>query len=553
MPGLSTIASSSAVALKPHGAWLTRPLDWRWEGVLPKIDLVVVPQERSSPVSQARRGGCRSRGDRSFVACCAGLLLLWRAQSPSRVPRQLSSFLGRRHPRLQRVVRCAQVALSSAAQPQSFLVMVLASIKRFLTKIRDEEQRQGSSKASPNEGEAERVTILAAVINVMLAAVKLVAGMWSGSAALVADAWHSLSDLVSDAVTFWAVRMAQEPPDSEHPYGHGRYEALGALGVSALVMSAGVGIAVDAWQRLLLLANTWELVSFGSIGASSTLAFAACLISILSKEFLFRVTEVVGRRLNSPALLANAKHHRSDALSSVIAALGILGARFGVSTFDPLAALGVAILVLRMGASVGADALAQLTDTTDESVVRVAKHAAMVSGTAGVYGVKARAMGSHWQIELTVVPSQTGISISAGNHLAARVRKAVMTALPSTEACMVCVRCGSEDKLPQPGLPCPDQVDSQVKRALADVEGVQGVSRTVTHYTKQSSIVEVWVDFPAEHRVSECASIAEEARRKILASAPHFAEAHIHLALPGDAAQSKPTGDVMNAHSAAFA
>lgn len=379
---------------------------------------------------------------------------------------------------------------------------------------------------------AQRVTLMAVAVNLSLAVLKLIGGVIGTSAALVADAGHSFSDLISDGITLWAVRMARLPPDEDHPYGHGKFEAVGAFGVSILVISAGVGIGVQSCTLLRSLACETCATAIPSTGLPGVLALAVCMISIVSKEFLYRATDLVGRRLKSPVLQANAKHHRSDVWSSVVALVGVAGSWFGIRCLDPIAALGVAIMVFRMGADVAVDALGQLTDTTDDSIVSAVKRAAAkVSGTAGVKNVRARAMGSTWLAEVEVLPDEFVQSASAADHLAARVQCAVRAAVPDASECLVRVNTGNFGCEAMARMPTPREIDVQVKQLLKALPEIHATTRTMTHFLDGAPSVEVWIKVSPEHSIGECTQIAERARSVLLAGESSLVSAQVHLAL----------------------
>ncbi|KAJ1629110.1 hypothetical protein T492DRAFT_580610, partial [Pavlovales sp. CCMP2436] len=195
------------------------------------------------------------------------------------------------------------------------------------------------------------ITVVGAALNVLLAALKLLAGIYGHSAAMVADAAHSMSDLASDVITMWSVRMGRLPPDDDHPYGHERYEAVGSLIIAAMLVTTGWAIGAHAWaQGHSILAGQSAVAAALQAGHShahahslfvtqvpKAISLSAALFSLVSKEWLFRATSAVGRRLESSVLLANAQHHRSDALSSIMAFVGIAFAMLGVPILDPVA------------------------------------------------------------------------------------------------------------------------------------------------------------------------------------------------------------------------
>ena len=174
------------------------------------------------------------------------------------------------------------------------------------------------------EKELSKVTVVGSIGNLVLLAFKFVAGIVAGSSAMVADAVHSLSDFLTDIIVLIFIRIGAKPQDADHDYGHGKYETLATLFVALALAGAAVGIIVSGALKIArwLQGETLEM--------PGTLALWAALLSILVKEILFRYTEARGKALESPAVVANAWHHRSDALSSIGAAIGIGGALLGV-------------------------------------------------------------------------------------------------------------------------------------------------------------------------------------------------------------------------------
>lgn len=197
---------------------------------------------------------------------------------------------------------------------------------------------------------AEGVTLVGAAMNVFLAALKFGAGMVAGSASLVADAGHSLSDLVTDAVCMLALRLRNE-----------RAEASCTLAIGAVLCATGIGMSSAAGVALISLTRAGAARGAHlALRGCDVAALLVAIFSVLSKEWLFRITHAVGTRRAAPTLVANAFHHRSDALSSVAAIVGVGGAMLGFGRVDLLAALMVGGMVLSMGLEVGSDALCQL-------------------------------------------------------------------------------------------------------------------------------------------------------------------------------------------------
>lgn len=193
--------------------------------------------------------------------------------------------------------------------------------------------------------EVYRVTFVGTVVNMVLVVAKFVAGILGHSGAMIADAVHSLSDFVTDIVVFVMVGVSSKPQDADHNYGHGKYETLATAVIGLALMLAGIGICYSGVSAVVAVIKGEILPAPGYV------ALAAALISIVSKELLFRYTIKAGKRVNSQAVVANAWHHRSDALSSIATAVGIggailLGEEWRV--LDPIAAIFVSVFVIKV-------------------------------------------------------------------------------------------------------------------------------------------------------------------------------------------------------------
>lgn len=201
------------------------------------------------------------------------------------------------------------------------------------------------SDNTSREKEIYKVTLWGGAVNLLLLVFKFVAGVTAHSSAMIADAVHSLSDFVTDIVVIAFVRISGKPQDEDHEYGHGKYETFATALIGAALLFVGVGIFADSASGIVGFMRGERLEAPGM------LAFVAALVSVLSKEAVYRYTVIKGRRLNSKAVIANAWHHRSDALSSIGTMAGIGGAIFlGDSwrVLDPLAALVVSLFVIRV-------------------------------------------------------------------------------------------------------------------------------------------------------------------------------------------------------------
>ena len=209
------------------------------------------------------------------------------------------------------------------------------------------------------EKEIYRVTIAGTVVNVLLTVFKFMAGVLGASAAMIADAVHSLSDLLTDFVVLLFVKLSSRPADSDHPYGHGKYETLATAMVAIALLAAGGVLLSEGVQKIVAAIHGEQLVMPGKI------ALWAALVSIAAKEGVYWITIAVAKRVDSSALRANAWHHRTDALSSVATALGIgcallFGGKWAI--LDPIAAVLVSVFILVAAAKLLYEAVQDLLE-----------------------------------------------------------------------------------------------------------------------------------------------------------------------------------------------
>lgn len=247
-----------------------------------------------------------------------------------------------------------------------------------------------------------RVTLLGSVVNLLLLVFKFVAGVLGHSAAMIADAVHSLSDFVTDLIVIVFVKISSKPEDADHAYGHGKYETLASCIIGLALIVVGVMMGYNATVKIVdVVRNGTELASPGII------ALAAAVLSIVLKEWMFHLTRKVAREVDSPAVEANAWHHRSDALSSVGTAIGIggavlLGSKWAV--LDPIAALVVSVFIVVQAAKILSDAIDQLMEKSLPRDVeqRICEIVYEEEGTSDIHHLRTRKIGSQISIELHV-------------------------------------------------------------------------------------------------------------------------------------------------------
>ena len=249
--------------------------------------------------------------------------------------------------------------------------------------------------------EITRVTLVGGVANLLLVGFKFVAGVAGHSGAMLADAVHSLSDFVTDVVVLAFVGISARPQDASHDFGHGKFETVATLFIGLALAAAAVGIVVSGAGKLAQWLQGEELPSPGRI------ALWGALVSIAVKEILFQYTARKGKKLQSTAVVANAWHHRSDALSSIGAAVGIAGAIFlgkRWTVLDPLASIVVGAMLVKvawdlLGPSIGELTEQSLPDDTEREIMDIVES---VGGVSQPHNLRTRRIGAHIAAEVHI-------------------------------------------------------------------------------------------------------------------------------------------------------
>lgn len=266
---------------------------------------------------------------------------------------------------------------------------------------------------------ATRITVAGMLVNILLTAGKIAAGILGRSAAMLADGFHSLSDIITDVVVLAFVRISGKDSDDGHHYGHGKYETFATMLISFALMVVGVAIF---WESLV---KVYAAISGAVLDKPGTIALWAALVSIVVKEWLFRWTRNVGKRIDSQAVVANAWHHRSDALSSIGTALGIGGAIFlgeGWRVLDPLAGMVVSVFIVKVAWDLGMPSIRELLEASlpDHINDEIASLISNQHGVKAFHRLKTRKIGSILAIEVHVKVDK-GLSVEASHEIATAV------------------------------------------------------------------------------------------------------------------------------------
>jgi cation diffusion facilitator family transporter len=270
----------------------------------------------------------------------------------------------------------------------------------------------------PAAQQARQITVAGFAINFLLAGFKFAVGFFGRSQAVMADGVHSLSDMVTDLFILIGIKFWSAPADECHPYGHQRIETITTVGIASLLAFAAAGLG---WRAVHQLADP--------VCPPLSYVFIAPLISIIVKEILFRRTREVGRRIHSPAVMANAWHHRSDVISSIPPLVAVVAAAINPkwAFLDAVGALVVALLILRVAWKIAAPALAELTErgASPQELQIIEALACAVSGVCSVHKIRTRRLGAGLFIDLHVVVDGD-LTVRASHEIASAMQKALI-------------------------------------------------------------------------------------------------------------------------------
>ncbi len=281
------------------------------------------------------------------------------------------------------------------------------------------------------EKQAIKVSLVSIFGNVVLSILKFATGVFANSQAMISDAVHSSSDVFSSIIVIVGVKISAKESDKEHPYGHERLECVAAIVLSTVLIITGVGIGYSAFKKL-------SGGLYLDIAAPGILALVAAIVSIISKEAMFWYTKYYAKVIDSSALMADAWHHRSDALSSIGALIGIGFARFGFPIMEPIASLVICIFICKAAYDIFKNALDKMVDKAcaPEFENEVKKFVAMQEGVLGIDLFRTRMFGNKIYIDLEI--SANGEKTLRETHaIAERVHNSIEETYPQIKHIMV--------------------------------------------------------------------------------------------------------------------
>ncbi|KAG6575848.1 Metal tolerance protein C1, partial [Cucurbita argyrosperma subsp. sororia] len=416
--------------------------------------------------------------------------------------------------------------------------------------------------------EGENIFKLGLGADIGLAVGKAFTGYLSGSTAIIADAAHSVSDVVLSGIALWSFKAGKAPKDKEHPYGHGKFETLGALGISSMLLATAGGIAWHASELLLgLLSAAPEIVN-QPLGHESLhnhshgghhhgidmdhplLALNMTIISISIKEGLYWITKRAGEKQGSGLMKANAWHHRADAISSVVALIGVGGSILGVKFLDPLAGLVVSGMILKAGLETGYQSILELVDAAipADQIDPVRKTILQVEGVKGCHRLRGRRAGSSLYLDVHIEVDPF-LSVSAAHCIGENVRQRIHTSHPEASEVFIHI----DPSISHVPLKLSDQQGGSAGTSNQNIDDIaleeknieaivskiilskfhesMVVERITPHLLQGKILLQIEVSMPPDLLIRNAMEVAKQAEIEVLKAASNIVHVSILLRL----------------------
>ncbi len=368
---------------------------------------------------------------------------------------------------------------------------------------------------------SQKVTIVGALIDFLLSIIKIILGFIGQSGALIADGIHSFSDLLTDWVTWYAAKLSGDAPDADHPYGHERFETVATLGLSIFLAIVGTVIIFEGFSRFsnpnALKHENWLI--------------AAAALSILSKEILYWYTVKVARDIKSDLLKANAWHHRTDAFSSIVVVIGIIGAANGYFFLDSVAAMIVGILIIYIGWQLGFEATKELVDTSIDQEDIKALHLALseIKGVNSVHTLRTRKVGHKKSADVHVQVNPF-LSVSEGHIISVSVERVAKESIEDLDDVTVHIDPeNDEEKEDAPYKNLPERAQAlKIIRQSLNLENVNyNIEKTQLHYLEGEILVDFFLsaDYLKNQEIVNIQSELSAALEKL----PDFGEVKVYF------------------------
>lgn len=368
---------------------------------------------------------------------------------------------------------------------------------------------------------SQKVTIVGALIDFLLSIIKIILGFIGQSGALIADGVHSFSDLLTDWVTWYAAKLSGDAPDADHPYGHERFETVATLGLSIFLAIVGTIIIFEGFGRF---SNPNEL-------RHENWLIAAAALSVLSKEALYWYTVKVARDINSDLLKANAWHHRTDAFSSIVVVIGIIGAANGYFFLDSVAAIIVGILIIYIGWQLGFEATKELVDTSiDQEDIKALRVAiSEIKGVNSVHTLRTRKVGHKKSADVHVQVNPF-LSVSEGHIISVSVERVAKECIEELDDVTVHIDPENDEEkedAPYKDLPERAQALKIISQSLKLENVNYNIEKTQLHYLEGEILVDFFLsaDYLKNQELNNIKSELSAALEKL----PDFGEVKVYF------------------------
>ena len=310
-------------------------------------------------------------------------------------------------------------------------------------------QTQSSKAESPlspqqAKGLAMRVSLVSVAVNLVLSAGKLLAGVFAHSGAMISDAVHSASDVFSTLIVMIGIQISSKQADAQHRYGHERFECVASVALALILLETGLLIG---WKGL----KTILAGSYADLAVPGMLALVAAAVSIVVKEWMYWYTRAAAKKIESSALMADAWHHRSDALSSIGSFAGVLGARLGMPVLDPVASVVICLFILKAAWDIFQDAISKMIDRAcpAEMEARMRTAALEQEGVLGIDRLQTRLFGDRIYVEIDIA-ADADSTLAEAHTVADRVHDCIEEEFPKVKHCMVHVNPFTPQPVPEP-------------------------------------------------------------------------------------------------------
>ncbi|MDH5600402.1 MAG: cation diffusion facilitator family transporter [Gammaproteobacteria bacterium] len=368
-----------------------------------------------------------------------------------------------------------------------------------------------------------RVTIIGSIVDFLLGVAKITVGFIAQSQALIADGIHSLSDLVTDFAVLYAAKHSHQEADEEHPYGHGRIETVVTVGLGIALMGVAVGIMIDATSRLF---NPDTLFQPGA------LALSIAIISVFAKEAIYQYTMVIAKRYRSNMLKANAWHSRSDAISSIIVVVGIIGSMAGLTYLDSIAAIGVGIMIAKIGWDLAWHSIKELIDTglEAERVKEIEENILGVDGVTTLHILRTRQIGADALVDVHIQVDPY-ISVSEGHYISETVRSKLIKEIEEVIDVMVHIDPEDDEDVPPTleKLPLREEMMKKLEAAWKDVEEAKKIDSVTMHYLEGKIQIELLLPLAILHNAQpDVEKVVEQRFKQALAEVKEIERVSVH-------------------------